>query len=307
MEDAKYQDNEVFSGKLVCEGDHIFKIVQYIPDLVDVYDYTRQEDYIYDSLWDIQPKQTYANRLKEYLAKFQTFAGLPEPIEGYFYNKVILDAGCGHGRFSSLAASLDAKDVISVDASMRALMQARVSTGNPGNCHFIRANIFHLPFKTEFDYIFSLGVLHHTPDTKKAFDSIIKFLKTGGYITIYIYGKHTLPLIIWPLRIVSLGMNKEKIRDICHDLGFAYDPEVKAKIDLRQIFFRLGRFDVLGIKRITYEGLTTKYLWEHSLKEIGQWFKEYGVEMISSTKQISASGFLKRVGDEQNNLRAAAH
>lgn len=52
-------------------------------------------------------------------------------------------------------------------------------------------NMFKLPFKDNiFDYIYSVGVLHHTPDCKKAFQKLPGLLKNGGEIAIWLYNAH---------------------------------------------------------------------------------------------------------------------
>ena len=49
-----------------------------------------------------------------------------------------------------------------------------------------------MSFDEEFDYVFSFGVLHHTPDIKKSLDNIYKTLKKGGEAQIIVYNKHSI-------------------------------------------------------------------------------------------------------------------
>ena len=56
------------------------------------------------------------------------------------------------------------------------------------NVHIVQCDIFKLPFKRAFDYAFSVGVLHHTPDPKKAFMSLASKVKKGGHISAWVYG-----------------------------------------------------------------------------------------------------------------------
>lgn len=108
----------------------------------------------------------------------------------------------------------------------------------------------------------------------------------------FVYGKWSSPFIIWPLRWLSLRADVRRIRAFCEAFGFGYNPAVTPRFPLGQMFRRLGPLDVLGVGRITYEGLTTTYLWEHSLEEVRQWFAEAGVELISSSRNVTASGRL---------------
>ena len=288
---AEYRNDEIFSGELICGQGHSFKIEDYILDLIGSDNQrTDKASNIYNSIWNAQPQQLYQGRISEYIKKFQSFANLPEPLEVYFKNKIILDAGCGQGRFSYLASSLGASCVIALDYSKGALQRAIAATGNPLNCSFIRANILKPPLLEEFDFVFSLGVLHHTAHTQDSYRAIAGLLKPGGFITIYVYGKYTLPLIIWPLRPLTLKMDKEHIIRFCNDCGFGYDAALIPKIPLQKIFSKLGRLDILGLNRVTSEELTTRYIREHSLKDIKDWFEETEIEMVSSTNIVSASG-----------------
>ena len=57
--------------------------------------------------------------------------------------------------------------------------------GENENLFLIQADIYELPFaENTFPFIYSLGVLQHTPDVKKSFDSIVKFLQSGGSICV---------------------------------------------------------------------------------------------------------------------------
>ena len=51
--------------------------------------------------------------------------------------------------------------------------------------------MFKLPFAPEsFDYIYSIGVLHHTPDCEQAFKGLPRLLKPGGRIAIWLYSAY---------------------------------------------------------------------------------------------------------------------
>ena len=56
--------------------------------------------------------------------------------------------------------------------------------------HVVQATLHHLPFALEsFDFIYSIGVLHHLPDPEVALRNLLRFLKPGGEIQIYLYWK----------------------------------------------------------------------------------------------------------------------
>ena len=58
------------------------------------------------------------------------------------------------------------------------------------NVQVVRADITHPPFKEgSFDYIFSIGVLHHLPEPETGFRQLVPLLKAGGLISIWVYGR----------------------------------------------------------------------------------------------------------------------
>lgn len=99
--------------------------------------------------------------------------------------KLVLDVGCGMGRFAEVATRYGAY-VVGVDLSQA----CEVAAENLADRSFMafQADALNLPFAAEsFDYIYSIGVLHHTPDCEKSFKSLPQYLKPGGTIAIWLY------------------------------------------------------------------------------------------------------------------------
>jgi len=289
---AERRGEEVVAGRLACAAGHAFPVAAGVPDFVEARGAVGEESAVYDTLWDAHPAQRYAGREAEYRAKLQAFARLPEPLDAWLRGRVVLDAGCGEGRFTWLAAVLGAAHVVAVDSSLAALQRARAGAAGLENVSFVRADVLALPLARAFDYVLSLGVLHHTEDTERAYRAILRHLEPGGLVTIFVYGRRTLPWIIWPLRRWSLGADRERVRRLCDAWGFGYDPARRPRLGVGRALRRLGRLDVLGLGRVTYEGLTTPHLHAHSLREVRRWFAETGVELVSCTRQVSATGRL---------------
>lgn len=118
----------------------------------------------------------------------EQFLGWLQPVKkDFFTDKIVLEGGCGKGRHTRLAAEWGAKEVVGIDLSA-AVESAFQATKDLPNAHVVQADIYKLPFKKKFDYAFSVGVLHHTPDPKKAFVSLAGKVKKGGAISAWIYG-----------------------------------------------------------------------------------------------------------------------
>ena len=97
-----------------------------------------------------------------------------------------LDVGCGTGRWTKyLAGKVGFMEA--VDPS-NAIFAADKLLGNIGNVRLSQASIETLPFENgTFDFVMSIGVLHHIPDTRKALNDCVKMVKSGGYFFVYLY------------------------------------------------------------------------------------------------------------------------
>ena len=97
-----------------------------------------------------------------------------------------LDMGCGSGRWDVLVAPL-VGELVAADASAEALKVAKRNVTAP-NVSFAECTPDTLPYPDMyFDLIFSLGVLHHLPDTQAAIHSLARKLAPGGRLLLYLY------------------------------------------------------------------------------------------------------------------------
>jgi SAM-dependent methyltransferase len=139
---------------------------------------------------------SYADSFGYQWRKFSTTQLLPDFAELNFQRKtglkleelngkLVLDVGCGMGRFADVATRWGAR-VIGIDLSAA----AEVAAHNLQGREFLamQADVMALPFALEaFDCIYSIGVLHHTPDCEKALKSLPQYLKPGGTLAVWLY------------------------------------------------------------------------------------------------------------------------
>lgn len=125
----------------------------------------------------------------------QQFLDWIHPIKSNFFaGKLILDAGCGTGRHAYFSAKYGG-NVIGIDISDAVEIAFR-NTRQFKNVNIIQADIYNLPFKKEiFDYVYSIGVLHHLPKPQEGFNSLLRFLKKKGAISVWVYGKENNSLL----------------------------------------------------------------------------------------------------------------
>jgi ubiquinone/menaquinone biosynthesis C-methylase UbiE len=100
--------------------------------------------------------------------------------------KTAADFGCGTGRWTKYIHD-KVGAVAAVDPSEAILVAGQLLKDAP-NVQLYKASIDNLPFADDyFDLGFSLGVLHHIPDTQKAMDACVKKIKPGGHFLVYLY------------------------------------------------------------------------------------------------------------------------
>lgn len=106
--------------------------------------------------------------------------GLPPDAEGF-------DMGCGSGRWAALVAPRVGR-LNCIDASPQALAVARRQLADCHNVRFIEAGVGDVPLaEGSQDFGYSLGVLHHVPDTRQAVADSVKLLKPGAPFLLYLY------------------------------------------------------------------------------------------------------------------------
>jgi len=118
--------------------------------------------------------------------EFRSYLGeiLPEG----FASRVVLDAGCGMGKFLYFTGKYGAKDAIGVDLASGSVERAYKNTMHLENVHVVQADLLHLPLKRCFDFIYSIGVLHHLAQPEQGFYNLVEYLKSNGKIFAWVYG-----------------------------------------------------------------------------------------------------------------------
>jgi len=190
-----------------------------------------------------------------------------EDMEGNW----VLDVGCGSGRFAEVALSSGAK-VVALDYSS-AVDACYENLKHHPNLHVVQGDIYALPFVAgSFPFVYSLGVLQHTPDVAKAFAALPPMLRTRGRLCVDYYEKTFKSLLLpkyW-LRPFTKNMQKEKLFSLLEGIVPV----------LLRVSRMLGRIPVVGkfLKRIipvaNYEGilpLTEKQLYEWALLDTFDW------------------------------------
>lgn len=182
LKEEEFHGLEVLSGVLGCDGCGMtYPVVKGIPRFVPGDDYANNFSFEWNRFRTTQLDS--ANGRGESESRFQRSLDFPlKALRGM----QVLDAGCGMGRFAEVALKYGAT-VVGMDLSLAVDAAAQNLRVHP-NAQFVQADLFALPFRDEtFDLVYSLGVLHHTPDPRRAFLGLVKLLRKGGKISATLY------------------------------------------------------------------------------------------------------------------------
>lgn len=163
------------------------------------------------------------------------WSDLPKNAEGF-------DLGCGSGRWAKMVAPLVGR-LHCIDPSS-ALEIARRNLANNDNCEFHSASVDDIPLADQsMDFGYSLGVLHHIPDTQAAMSTCVKKLKVGAPFLIYLYyafdNRPVWFRTIWRLsEVIRYGVSR-----LPHKMRY-----VVSQLIAGTVYFPLARFSLLAEK-----------------------------------------------------------
>jgi ubiquinone/menaquinone biosynthesis C-methylase UbiE len=115
-------------------------------------------------------------------------------LEPFLPNARIIDVGCGTShRVMPIAQHFGVKEYVGFDHSTASLKVGGELAKELDfkNATLMEGDLFKLPFPdASFDIVISQGVIHHTSDPRTAFKELVRILKPGGFLNIYLYNKY---------------------------------------------------------------------------------------------------------------------
>lgn len=229
---------------------------------------------------------------KEDTETFELKTGVdPRTLAG----QLVLDAGCGGGRYARVAAAHGAQ-VVGVDHS-RAVDKARALTHDFSNAEFLQADLLDLPFKPgRFDLVYSIGVLHHTCDTKRAFQSIARMVRPGGRLSVWVYRRNTRPQE-WlndRLRGIAQRLPRRSLLALCRAgavLGAV--PILNRTLNKVANFSNHPSWEVRVCDN--FDWYSPHYQYHHTSAEVREWFAETGFREIVELPPLKSGRLYRRL------------
>jgi SAM-dependent methyltransferase len=182
-----------------------------------------------------------------------------------FAGRTVYEAGCGKGRHTALCAGFGARDVVAVDLGDSAWVAFR-NTRHLPNAHVIQADLVCPPLRGGFDLAFSVGVLHHLTHPEPGFRALLRQLRPGGRLAIWVYGREGNEWIVRfvdPLRLrLTARMPAQAL------FALSALPTAALQAALRILYRRRGPVRrLLGQGHLPYEAYLT-YISEFSFHEL---------------------------------------
>jgi|SRR5438552_6676837 len=221
----------------------------------------------------------------------------PEELNG----KLVLDVGCGMGRFAEVATRWGAR-VLGVDLSAA----AEVAQRNLAEREFmaLQADVFELPLaRGSFDFVYSLGVLHHTPDCEKAFMELPQYLKPGGGIAIWLYSGYNKWYRFSDIyRRITHRLSARSLHSVLLFLvplfywlgrGLSLIPVAgNPLVGLVQHVFPVSRNPNPEVRILdTFDWYSPKYQSKHTYEQVFRWFESCGLRDLRVLEQaVSVRG-----------------
>lgn len=192
LEQHEERDGRVYSGWLISEGNgQRYPIRKFIARFVPEKNYADS----FGMQWSVFRR-----------TQLDSHSGLPISANRFYRatgwkpeqlrDQWVLDVGCGAGRFAEVALEAGAK-VVALDYS-NAVQACYENLHHYPNLHVIQGDIYHLPLRAGFfPFVYSLGVLQHTPDVDQALAALPPMLcDGGGRLVVDVYLKSPLGMLL---------------------------------------------------------------------------------------------------------------
>jgi SAM-dependent methyltransferase len=204
--------------------------------------------------------------------------------------QLVLDAGCGSGRYARLVGLHGAR-VIGVDLSA-AVEKAASLCNELSNVLIVQADLLDLPLaERAFDLAYSIGVLHHTPDPRAAFHQIARRVKPGGRLAIWLYRRNTAcqEWVNTALRAVTIRLPARALEPICAGLGVLGAVPV-----LNQSLNKIANFSNHSDWTLrvcdNFDWYAPRYQSHHTIHELKEWFIEENFTDIVELRPAKTGG-----------------
>jgi ubiquinone/menaquinone biosynthesis C-methylase UbiE/uncharacterized protein YbaR (Trm112 family) len=199
----------------------------------------------------------------------------------------LLDAGCGNGTLTAALSDfglevvgLDLHDNLAVAHRDREHYGTRANT----QVRFVQGNLVNPPLRpNSFDLVYSSGVIHHTPSSERAFDSLVCLTKRGGRLYVWVYGKR--PILVRTFmtagRSLKAVASLRTVMRLCQWLAPAYGLAASVLDGVRLMSFRPRTTREITLD--LFDAFAPRYNHWHTEAEVRSWFERRGFKNVTSS------------------------
>lgn len=295
------------------DGLHQYSIREGIPRFVKGEEYADS----FGREWEMFPQVQFQHQNSDKAMRDHTekmFYGITEWDKNELKNHAVVEFGSGAGRFIDIVHSAQGDEglVIGLELSGAADV-ARKNFGENCNVLIVQGDALQPPFFTDIlDFVYSIGVLHHTPLPAKGLKEMMRVAKVGGKVSVCVYNAqcpyYAAPSIFGIRKFINLL--KKKIGETkAYKIALWYSkfagyflyyidwivskiPVVGANAVkfLRQYMYALSTLPDTQWRILdTFDAITPTYASTHSPEEIEFWLKEFGCTEYHNTRFAPAS------------------
>ncbi|HEX9941393.1 MAG TPA: methyltransferase domain-containing protein [Thermoanaerobaculia bacterium] len=192
-----------------------------------------------------------------------------------YAGKRVLDVGCGTGEYALWYGVNGAREVVGIDLAdgSLAVAERKRRESGVGNVTFLKKDALQhdLP-DNSFDYVYAVGVLHHTGDPEAGFRQMCRVVRPGGVVVVSLYNRYSRSILRFK-------------QSLCKLLG-GDDLEKRARIGRRLFPVTMHqlnkRYHETNYEAISYDIFGFPHESVHTAGEILKWFDANGIEYIGS-------------------------
>ncbi|HXE95464.1 MAG TPA: class I SAM-dependent methyltransferase [Dongiaceae bacterium] len=232
------------------------------------------------------------------------FKAITRLAEGDVRGRTIVEFGCGPGRFLDVIRIWGGV-AVGIDLSL-AVESARENFRDDADVLIVQGDILHPPFKKDiFDFGYTIGVLHHTPDPATGIKALANVVKPKGKISCCVYSKlgfYNYPSV-YLFRKITSALERGFGNGFSTKCALAYS--YFAAYVLYYCFQLVKIIPLLGSKAVTlietyllvnlslpdirwrildvFDAITPRYASTHTPEEMREWFAAAGCTQLQQT------------------------